>query len=219
MKQIKFCIEYFEHSDPARREEIHKTLLHNLFVPEFDEVLLFSDVPVPEFARIEKVTVKPLNKRLEYSDFLECASDLNKVYVLANADIQFQSGIPYLGFLPLGQLWALTRWEANGSLWPARRASQDAWAVRGGEWNRDLLETCKIQLGWPGCENALAGRFHEAGFKVKNYCRDIRTLHVHADSSRNYGERDRIPRPYYFPDPQKVPLSIKLRYELGKLFR
>jgi len=210
MKPITFCVEYFDPPDPIRKEEIEGALRHNLALDVIQQVVIFSDVEIPEFARMEKVSVEKLGKRFVYADFLKCASDPGRVYLLANADIQFEKGAGLFQFVPKNQLWALTRWERDGGLSKGGRQSQDAWALRGGEWKDELMRHCDIQLGWPGCENSFAGRIHEAGLGVKNYCRDIRCVHIHSSTTRNYGEKNRIPRPYCLPDPRHIPVGIRL---------
>jgi hypothetical protein len=209
MKPITFCVEYFDASDPIRKEEIQGALRHNLALDVLQQVVIFSDVEIPDFARIDKVSVRKLGKRFVYADFLKCARDPGRVYLLANADIQFEKGAGLLQFVPKNQLWALTRWERDGGLSKGGRQSQDAWALRGGEWEDGLMGHCDIQLGWPGCENSFAGRIHEAGFGVKNYCHDIHCVHRHSSIVRSYGEKNRIPRPYCLPDPGRIPVWIR----------
>jgi hypothetical protein len=213
-KEIIFCVEAFCSQNAERQAELNECLAWNIGIPEIDRALIFSESAefIPQSTKVEFI----LNQgRVTFSDFLLAAVDPEAVYVFANSDIKFTSGLNWLNYLPPDELWALTRWEQNGRLWPGGRESQDAWAIRGGLWPASLLDSCNIQLGWPGCENALAGRLHEYGYKVKNYCHDIRCLHVHANTQRSYSEADRIPRPYYFPNPERLPW----RYRFMELFR
>lgn len=211
---LTFCVETFIPPSLERRAELAQCLEANLDRPEIDNAFIFSSSQ-EGLPKSKKVIFQRQAERVTYKDFLRVAADSDQVYLFANADIKFGSGLKWLRYLPSGELWAFTRWEANGQLWPGGRESQDAWAIRGGLWPASLLDSCKIQLGWPGCENAFAGRLNEYGYKVKNYCHDIRCLHVHANTQRSYSEADRIPRPYYYPNPERLPW----RYRCMDLFR
>lgn len=215
-----FCVEYFQARDDKRRSEIDECFAHNIGTGYFDRFIVFSDDPLPNCAASRPVEVVPLGRRFVYRDFLERATDPACVYVLANADIKMLDGMAYLDFLTERDFWALTRWEDNssGPRHPARE-SQDTWIIRGRSWDRELLGSCEIRLGLPGCENALAGHLHNAGFRVKNYCHDICTVHIHADPSRTYDQSDRIGRPYFLPNPERIPWLIKLRRCLKTLVR
>jgi hypothetical protein len=211
---LNFCVETYLPASLERRAELAECLAANINRPEIFKAVIFS-ASQDWLPKSKKVIFRHQSDRVTYEEYLRVATDPNQIYLFANADIKFGSGLKWLQYLPPGELWAFTRWEADGQLWPGGRESQDAWAIRGGLWPASLLDSCNIQLGWPGCENAFAGRLHEYGYKVKNYCHDIRCLHVHANTQRCYSEADRIPRPYYFPNPERLPW----RYRYMELFR
>jgi len=211
---IHYHTAVFPPLNPERQKEIEDCLNHNFAPGRFDRCFLFCDEPgtLPPFPQHKHVEVVPLGRRFLYRDLLERAEDEKVVYVLSNADIKMVSGFEYLRFLGPRSLVALSRWETMSAKPPrTARCTQDTWAVRGQPWTADLLSMAGISIGLPGCENALAGRLHEAGFAVHNFCYDIKTLHVHASPLRAYGVEDRLPRPYYYPNPCRVPLIWRLR--------
>lgn len=210
---------FFRPGDPARRAEIVDCLTHNAASPDFSRFLIYCDEPaaIPEFDGKDKAEIISLGRRFLYRDYFEQATDPDTVYVVSNADIKMAGGMAYCDYIQPKELWALTRWEDHTGPRHPGRSTQDTWIVRGQTWDAEILRLAEISIGLPGCENALAGRWKEAGFKVSNYCRDIKTLHVHASQARGYSEKDRLPRPYYYPDPKRLPLSIRLKHLLRRL--
>jgi hypothetical protein len=214
---IAFLVESYTPKDKKRATEIQECLADNCKNKCFDRLIIYSDGAQKSHSPDKRISHIVGEGRLTFSKYLAIARDPDCVYILANSDITFTEGCEYFRYIPDFELWALTRWEKSGVLWPGGRESQDIWALRGGNRATELVDSCRIPLGVPGCENAFAGRMHEAGFKVKNYCYDIRCLHVHEETSRGYGEKDRIPRPYYLPDPERLPILTRFRKRMHGL--
>jgi hypothetical protein len=212
-----FCVEYFCAKSAERRLEIDECLAFNMSSGFFDRVIVFSDDQLPESASGANFEVVSIGRRIRYPDFLGRATRADTTYVLANADIQIKHGVEWFDFVRPRELWAITRWEDAFGPRTSARESQDLWAVRGQSFDPKLLQECDFELGLPGCENALAARMKAAEFGVHNYCRDIRTLHVHSSLDRNYSENDRLPRPYYFPNPKRIPLRMRFQRAIHQI--
>lgn len=95
------------------------------------------------------------------------------------------------------ECFALTRWQMidnyheNAELFD-RIDSQDVWCFRGypPKVNADFY------MGVPGCDNSIAYLLHEAGVKLLNPSRTIRTYHYHISLKRTRNVLERIPKPY-----------------------
>lgn len=135
----------------------------------------------------------------------------NRVNVIANSDLYFER----LAHHPLpGEVWALSRYDIDPTgeaiLWN-NRDSQDSWIVCGGPHQVD----CEYPMGIPGVDNRLIYELRQAGFKVSNPSKTIRSYHLHQSQYRSYlqgesgrgrgGEKiERIPPPYSFEAPHEL---------------
>lgn len=185
-------INYFDHSNPARKKEIE-------FCLEKNEANTY----------IDKIIIVNRNERAAYGDFFRAMSDYPKdVNIIANADIYFDETINLANGIKDSQCYALTRWENhNGSIIEFTQRhnkrsappqwSQDAWIFRGStkpeyydnvEAIRDnkIREMIPFCLGIPGCDNKIAALLTEKGFKVTNPSKSIRAIHKHKNEDRTY---------------------------------
>ena len=212
--RLVLVFQYFQPQWQNRQDEINYCVKKNLNCPFISNWIIFSENVsslnhlINGQQNLDSIEVLPLQRRLEYLDFLTLAKDPNAVYILINSDIELVSGIHHFQKVRKKELWALSRWEGDSGPRMLGRESQDTWAVRGDNYLSCIpnLDDFKISLGLPGCENAFAGRLHQLGWKVKNFCYDIKTRHHHKTGLRSYSEFQRLPRPYYLPNPQKIPL-------------
>lgn len=156
------------------------------------------------------LNVHPLAHRFRFADFLSFAKSKNTVYILTNADIALGAMLGFCRLIKGKELWALSRWNTGRPPQFTDRSTQDTWIVRGSDFPPFLTEKCNFSLGLPGCDNAFAGLFKEAGYQVRNYALSIRTDHHHASQVRTYGTESTIPRPYYYPTPEKISLLRRL---------
>lgn len=119
------------------------------------------------------------------------------VNVIANSDIYFNR---LTQFPANGECWALSRWyvRPDGSqVHHDHRDSQDVWVVLGGPHQLDAPFT----MGNPGCDNALAWILQQAGFKVSNPSKTVRTYHLHNVPWRSYGEGRGMPKMHRIQPP------------------
>ena len=120
----------------------------------------------------------------------------NDISIWCNSDIFFDDTIQLVSKIGHNELWALARWEwrPDGSATHFYRPdSQDSWIVRGKVENVNA----NFPFGIPGSDNKLAYQFKEAGYKISNPSKTIKTYHVHNSNIRNYTRQETIPGPYH----------------------
>ena len=127
-----------------------------------------------------------------FNDLVERCNRLysGKKCVIANSDISLESAFGLEGLIREGTLVCLTRWESArgprmlGHIWGDRlfSGSQDCWCFVGGSLPKLDFE---IPLGIAGCDQLIAGWGVSSGLRVIDPAVSVRTLHIHADESRN----------------------------------
>ncbi len=211
--EIVVVQQYFKHTSATRQKEFDDCLRHNLENPLIDRVVMLTESDTVASGvvalRHPKVIVSVIGKRLTYGDALRWAVARCESYALvaiANLDVYFDETIGYLYDIEMeGTCLALLRHEAGGLpgtdplLFGPRPDSQDAWIFR-----LPLPPTAKleedgwdIELGRPGCDNAIGYELLKRRFRVANPCRTIRALHLHASAIRSYTPYDVVMRPQY----------------------
>ena len=189
---INLFVNYFDHSEPARRREIEYCFKKN----EENEL-------------IDNIIVVNRNNLCTYYDFL---SQMHKypddVNIIANADIYFDETIELANAINKNECYALTRWEfiqGNVISFSQRHGkpsppewSQDAWIFRGSiepvkfshvkavNLDRRVTEFIPFQLGIPGCDNKFAAMLKGLRMNVTNPSKTIKAIHVHRSNSRIY---------------------------------
>lgn len=161
---------YYKDKYPNRNKELLECMHKNILNPYINYVLL--DYP----------------DRLKYNDYfriINSYTDPNDVNIIMNLDIYLDPNTCHLleRIKPL-EMFALCRWEkqSNGEIQFANRPdSQDVWVFRG-PINVDV----DFYIGYAGCDNRIAKVFTDAGWKVTNPSKSIKTIHVHSSNIRNY---------------------------------
>ena len=188
---INLFINYFDHSNSQRKKEIEFCLEKN-----------------QENEYLHKIIIVNRNERATYGDFFRAMKAFPKdVNIIANADIYFDETIQLVEGIKQRQCYALTRWEdINGTIMDFNQRhgrpsppqwSQDAWVFRGSTTpeyydNVEAIRDNKIRemipfcLGIPGCDNKIAALLKEKGFNVTNPSLNIRAIHKHRNSDRDY---------------------------------
>lgn len=181
---INVFVGYYEDKNEERNKELQECVRQNIENPYINYVMIESE------------------DRMKYNDFfrfMNSYSGPNDVNVIANFDIYFDvETSSLLESIKKGEMYALCRWEKtrNGSLKFANRPdSQDVWAFRG-----YVDVDVDFHIGYAGCDNRIAKVFADAGWKVRNPSKSIKTVHVHNSGVRNYkvGKRNTlvVPGPY-----------------------
>lgn len=129
-----------------------------------------------------------------------------------------------------GEVWALSRWDVdasgNAALWD-HRDSQDSYIILGGphiidahtvemrtDGEVEIVKRLFVQ-GKAGCDNRLLHVLQQAGFRVSNPSKSIRTYHLHLSNYRSYVDGaqgdgrgakklERIQPPYAFAAPSEL---------------
>ncbi|KDO21518.1 hypothetical protein SPRG_12482 [Saprolegnia parasitica CBS 223.65] len=200
-ESVHLIVQYFTASSPARQAELALCLDRNLqnlalaavhvlveHVADYD-LLLASVTPTT------KLRVHVLGHRLSFRDafaYANAQDNVDIVWLLANADVYFDASVAMLQQTTAHQVVALKRWERGASdsvffLHP-RIDSQDAWAFRAPISGADLA----VPLGYPRSDSHAAYRLRQLGYDVVNWGVFVRTMHVHASSSRLYTETETI---------------------------
>jgi hypothetical protein len=167
---INVFVGYYQDKNQTRNDELMECMRCNINNPYINYVLIESD------------------ERMKYNDYfriINAYSDPNDVNVIMNLDIYLDpESCSLLEKIKPKEMFALCRWEKqpNGELKFADRPdSQDAWVFRG-----YIDINVDFHLGYAGCDNRLAKVFADAGWKVTNPSRTIKTIHIHSSNIRNY---------------------------------
>lgn len=175
----------YRESDHERAKELSRCLELNKMA--FDRVVEI-DGERPAFDKI-----------FRYVNAATGDSDLN---IVANSDIYFEK--PDLAMidtaLEVGQVFALTRWDAITGEFFGRSDSQDSWCFRGriGKIAADFV------IGRPGCDNKLAWLLRESGYVVTNPSLSIRSWHLHQSGERKWWGEPPVPPPYLRLEPTGI---------------
>ena len=209
-----WLITTYAPGNPRRRAEFEFCLQQNL--SHFDAVTVISEYPTaPSWFTGEWHHTEG---RPTYSHWLSAAAAL-KVrdqgnlaachIVIANADIV----IPRVALRQIGQhiqpgeVYCLSRWNITerGIQLMDAACSQDVWAFH--RYPDDSLEMMAgyYPIGVPGCDNRFAHELHEAGHRLLNPSRDIKTFHFHQSKWRPANRpSNRVPLPYMFVKPHRL---------------
>lgn len=182
---VNLFVGYYEDKNSKRNAELQECVQRNIQNPLINYVIIESQ------------------DRLKYNDFfrfINSYSAPDDINIIANLDIYLdEKTCPLFNCVRPKEIFALCRWERNRSgdiVFANRPDSQDVWAVKGhiNGINGDFY------MGWAGCDNRIAKVFADAGWKVSNPSKSIKTIHIHSSNIRNYkpGKRNKlvVPGPY-----------------------
>ena len=119
------------------------------------------------------------------------------INIICNSDIFFDDTILIAAQrLKHREVFALSRWDYINSQQIKlfdRADSQDTWIWKG--YMQNVIGN--FTLGKRGCDNRIAYEFKDAGYKVSNPSKTIKTYHVHNSNIRNYSHTDVVHGPYH----------------------
>jgi len=129
-------------------------------------------------------------ERATFSDFFRAANTLagpDDLSVIANLDIVLPPAtITTLRTIDLaGVALALTRWmepDGEGGPIPTSAICQDTWVFQG----QIRPMTADFFLGIGACDNVIASRIVEAGYRLENPSGTLRTIHRHRSKYRTW---------------------------------
>lgn len=199
-----FTSYYFDKS-PERQKELDECLIRNTELDEITKLYVVTEEGVDSKLLYHKKIINIVIKsRPTYNTFFElirmfCGSD--DWNIIANSDIYFDATLLEVlkrkSNKPL--CFALTRWEVEKDKihFLNRPDSQDSWIFKGKPPRIDGDFT----LGTCGCDNAIAYRFHAAGYDVINPSKTIKTYHLHESNVRHYNINNKVKQPYKILNP------------------
>ena len=182
---IRLLYNYYEDKNPARKKEIDFCLQKNLENPHLNVII----IETPDKPRYDFMFVK-----------LNSLTGPDDVNIICNSDIFFDETILLAPqHLKHREVFALSRWDYISDqrikLFD-RRDSQDTWM-----WKGKMEGVISgFTLGRRGCDNRIAYEFKNAGYKVTNPSRSIKSYHVHNSNVRNYSHHDVVTGPYIHVD-------------------
>lgn len=219
---IIFITQFYKPKWDYRFNEIKKCLEKNLNNKYISKIILFceEDFNFENLFKNNKNLYKIKKVKSDRLTFKKVFNYTNKYYpneikVLSNSDIYLDNTIKKIFKINLNKLFiALTRYNENKNikndfkLEPSPAGSQDTWIWKGimkigpfKDYNED-----GIKLGIWGCENRINYIIKNSGYNVRNFCKSIKTYHMHHfDNQRNdLSEKNRYPRPYYLPKIEEI---------------
>ena len=206
---INLFVNYYKAKTEERQKEIDFCFDKNAKNKAIDNLIVFAKLPCSFHDCDELVDTD----RPTYQDFFNSAlkrpDDIN---IIANSDIYFDETIQLVNKIKDNEVYCLTRWEYNeGNIIDFNRMhgappewSSDAWIFKGACRLKDCREVTAIDqktgkfkkipftLGIPGQDNHIAWKFQQAGYSVSNPSKSIKAIHVHKESSRDYGHPYRV---------------------------
>lgn len=198
---------YFHDGNAARQEELREVLQRNIELKAIDRIYLLMDQPIEKCVAVpchKKITHIYLRSRPYYNTLFHLIGEVSSDdcwNCIANSDIYFDETIRLCPRYGTNVCLALTRYEvkANGVEFLNRKDSQDCWIFRG----KPRGIKGDFVMGIPGCDNAIAWRFEQAGYRVINPSLTIRTYHLHRTNKRNYDVNNKVPQPYKLIPPTR----------------
>jgi hypothetical protein len=163
-----------------------------------------------------KVTWVKVSERPKFRDFfiyINNTWEKDKIYLIANLDIEFDSTIAKLWWVDWdNKFLCLSRTNPKGTIYKEgwkptdkeeiqfnNHQSHDVWAISD-RVRDDLIYNCDFTLGILGCDGKMALQAQWAKYKVANYAQDIRLMHRHLSGGlegyRTYNKATRLPDPY-----------------------
>jgi hypothetical protein len=212
-------LHYFKSSNIERRKELDYCVKKNISNPLIDKIylLLENGKDVSMWMQSEKVVIVDNNKRMNFHDIFKYSNSVENddINIVCNLDIFFDDSLSKLKEHSLDNTFlALSRWNIDVKTKQANlfnvNCSQDTWIWKG------KIDLDKIIvdyfLGQVGCDNAICGEFHNNGYLVINPCLDIKTYHLHQDTSRAYTDNDVVRKKLYLLYPSKDWTKTTIQY-------
>jgi len=212
----------FQHPDIRRAMEYAEASEFNSQCRAFDHIVKFEEHPPvigptpykPHTGYSQVGQWSKVPGRMTYGAYMRAANEMHpgEVCVIANADVWFPPDV----FLPefekmkgwflcvsrhirnpnraIGLLNSPSEWIVE----PLNLCSQDAWIF---STPIEVPDGIEFTLGRRGCDNAIAARMKNAGFKVCNPAFDIRCYHHHDSkifhhAGPGFENGEAVPPPY-----------------------
>jgi len=194
---MRLIINWYNEPNAQRIAELNECLQQNINNPLITQIITVGEES-PEHDKVINI----LRPRPTFTDLFQYSAE--GINIIANSDIYFDSSLA-LAVPKENEVFALTRWDVDKRRMARffnRADSQDSWIYR-----NQLNCFADFYLGIAGCDNALAYLLEQAGHKVTNPSKTIKSYHLHLSKVRNYiqkGRVDRVPPPYKVLHPTEL---------------
>lgn len=210
---MNLLISLYNEESSQRLEELLFCLNKNINNSYISKIIIFIDGKLDyEIPSHPKLKFIYLISRPCFRDLFNYANNnfsSDSIKIVANSDIYFDDTLKYVvKYLSFGTIFCLTRWnhhQDNSIRYYLNFKSQDVWLYKGSIPN----ETGNFFLGLPGSDNRLACELKNCGLKVKNPSFNLRSIHLHNSTVRNYNKiTDRVKGIYYYPLPSFLSFNL-----------
>jgi hypothetical protein len=209
--KMQLFVNYYHDSYPGRQQEINECLSRHIENTQIDKIFAIIDTPEIDFYgldqndKLEKIV---FSGRPTFEDLFGLARRrLNEddISIFANSDIYLEDLLLVRNYLQRDCCFVLSRWDRgeDGALRHFNREdSQDCWIFRG---PLRPIPACAFRMGMPACDNAIAYRIQQAGYRLHNPSQSIKAVHLHNSGIRWYNDKD--PAQIITPPYLRVPTS------------
>lgn len=212
--KINLIVDYYKDKHPERQMELDCCLKKNIENEHIDHIYMFlqPNAELPEFTKVEKVTIFDPAAQRTFADFFRHTQKLqDDVNIIANLDIIFDETVRHALTIKTGEAWALSRYNLAPNMasflqgiptgeYPtyAAHVSQDAWVFKGAV---NPIEGSDFTLGRGGTDGRIAYLLVMAGYQVTNPCGKLKAHHYHITNIRYWPGGGMQPYPHFFPRP------------------
>lgn len=195
---MNLYINWYEDDNERRRAELLTCLQKNIDHPKITSIYCLTEKLPLEHKKLKKVSIY---NRPTYADMLQAAVH-DGIKIIANTDIYFDETLEKVyDLITPNTCLALTRYDIinqrGQSKFHAAACSQDVWIFK-----TIKPVQCSFHMGKPGCDNRFAWELKQAGYKLLNPSKTIKTYHLHLSKKRNWDRRyDKVPPPYHTIQP------------------
>ena len=197
--RVILITQYYEPNNAERMLEIKECLINNNNNKLIDEIHLFIEKDYNlDFIDSNKIKLIKTDKQLSFKKSFDYTNnfDGNHIVILANSDIYFDKSLHFIHKIDLYKtFYALNRYDIdknNNTTLYSYPYSQDTWIwkppiniVQNENNSNDFFDKNDgIILGVGGCDNRILKIVEDSGYKLRNICKQIKTIHNHKNNYR-----------------------------------
>lgn len=201
---INLYYNYYRATSSRHRDhELRTCLKLNYDNTSIDRIFLLTEEPIRDDSKITTIPYRGVPMFKHIFQIIENTSRPEDIKIIMNSDCFIdEQDMHLLSHLGDNEAWCLSRWDVKGEVAQhyQERSSQDCWIFRG-NIGPDGLD---FMFGVPGCDNRLAYKFYESGYRIRNPSLSFKVFHLHESMDRStFGgevnrEAQRTHGPYIF---------------------
>jgi len=197
--KVLLITQYYEPNNSERMIEIKECLINNNNNKLIDEIHLFIEKDYNfDFIKNNKIKFIKTDKQLSFKKVFDYSNtfDDNHIIILANSDIYFDESLQNIHYIDFNKtFYALNKYNLdknNNLVLDGRHNSQDTWIwkppiniIQNENNSNDLFDKNDgIILGVGSCDTRILKVVEDSGYKIRNICRQIRSIHNHKNDYR-----------------------------------